>query len=551
MTKKAQIYFHPGTLAGLTSSLKNKHRGIVQGDGSEPNDPMVYGSTDDGGATTYHLVTANTRKIISGVTTFLSETFQNLTAKGEVIVNLGLRKEGGSRTLDIGDEAFVGFTSITLRSMLNELKVEANTDNSITAIVDAGTTNQAFQDLIDRGVTVFQADTQYGVPSFDGYTLNFGNHNYFFLSDPRSGVSPNFEFSNCTFNAETNITGPHTITFTGVVKLSGTSNIFRDWTYVNFESISLPENTILDTDIPVYTESLWTNGYFISATVSGQHLYFQYIDGEGGIKTSVGADVTPFYRLAWKRPINWSVDTNGVGPTERAFEVLDTITDDRHFTILGNGDVLMGKTVSISTLLAGIAEVVTKLTVDGTTDMGSPVEIGGTLNVKEIISGLQGYNMTVPLGGIFDGAFFGIHAGPEVSVDYPTDPIWSWDHVDVVTTKYYLVSGQISSKKYWFVTDVIDTGANMFSTCAYRQSEGSGASQPEEDAWKPEASGYTGIDPDELGRTAAMVYQSGAAGPSLNTDGEVHMHNLPVGLPSGKTKAGNLSITTDGISYIE
>lgn len=122
----AEIRFYAKPLSTLLAELGTDQRGIVQGDGSEPNDPIVYGSTDDAGVTVYHMITAMSRKITSGgITEYLNETFKNLTAKGKLVTTLGLQSDGGTNLLPIGDENITNLTATTLRGMLQELSVSS------------------------------------------------------------------------------------------------------------------------------------------------------------------------------------------------------------------------------------------------------------------------------------------------------------------------------------------------------------------------------------------------------------------------------------------
>ena len=114
-----------------------------------------------------------------------------------------------------------------------------------------------------------------------------------------------------------------------------------------------------------------------------------------------------------------------------------------------------------------------------------------------------------------------------------------------------MYSGKISNRKYWFVGVNILTGVYAYADCQFRQTVPSGSSQGSQDEWTPEDSSFIGINAPDTSNPASAVYLSGVAGPCINADGEVHLHNLPIGLPSGQTKAGNLAITTEGVVYFE
>ena len=403
------------------------------------------------------------------------------------------------------------------------------------------------QALVDKDVNVFYGNSIAGAPTLPSGQLNLKDKTYYFIG----GFE---EFSGFSVSGDTvfnflSPTGANTVCFKGLLSIgAGASfSITNSNTLPTFQKIIVGDNSSIITGSDFHVETIDTLSQTpITLLITG-YIRYQYL-GEnilfGGGGSAVQSD--------WVRPETGDLqvktlelDTQGKTISDRIMTVVDKSTSEVFGSIRGDGSILWGQQAVMADLLVGLLEIVTQLTVDGITNMGSPTESNGTLNVKAIQTGFSGYSLIVPAGSDTVGNY-GISAS--TSIDYPSDPVYEYTGSN---DTYYLYSGEISDRKYWFVGVEIFTGTTAFTNCQFRHTAPSGSSQADQDAWIPEDSAFIGINAPDSSNPASAIFLSGVAGPSANFDGDVHMHNIPTGLPAGKTKLGNIAIATDGSLYVE
>lgn len=439
-------------------------------------------------------------------------------------------------------------------TMVDNEEVKRYIDDKINnAVISAQITSPSLselQDLVDAGVSVFMADTSGGLTILPTGTLNLQPRNYYFIGSVRNDGG-GFQLSGDLNLNYSEFQGPHKLDFRCMLNLYGhriTSNA-QQFTVEKLSAFTLGSE--IDTTTYLYIESLILSSSSLKCI--DFPLRYQYLDNKlgGTVVDNANSDITESCFEYWVRPtekVNAQVveiDSSNKTYADRVFDVVDKTTGAVLGSIRGNGEILWGAMATMANLLVGTLQVVTDLTVDGVANFGNPTNENGTINVRAIQTGFEGYSFVVPAGSDTVGNY-GVSAA--TSVDYPSDTVWEYTGVNGT---YYLYSGKITSNKYWFIGTTILTGTDAFTDCQFRHTVASGTGQGEQDAWFPQSSAFIGINAPDTSLPASAVVLSGVAGPAINSDGPVHLINIANGLPVGATKAGGLSITSDGIVYIE